>query len=83
MIRFDGEDVAGEFHQEFGKPITSIDERQMWWLVKLIKHCRGRCCSNAALNNYLTRNFKHLQFNEVDKEGPRGMYKGLEIKSRV
>jgi len=80
MINFDGPELAGEFHEVFGKEISSIDSRQMWWLVKVIKHCRGRCRSNAALNNWLNRNFKHLRFKEVDKEGPRGTYKGLEIQ---
>lgn len=71
-MNFDGDEVITKFEQAFGKPITDITVEQMRWLVNCIKHCRGRCRSNAALNNYLNRNFKHLLFKQepvIDKKG--------------
>ena len=79
MIKFDGEELASEFHEVLGKPITSVDKLQAWWLVKFAKHVRGRCRNNAAFNNFMNRNFKHLKFSEIDKVGERGPYKGLVI----
>jgi hypothetical protein len=83
MIRFDGAEVAKEFEEVFGRSIATITVRQMWWLVKFGKQIRGRCRSNAALNNFLSRNFKHLKFSEVEKQGFRGPYKGLSISDGV
>lgn len=79
MIKFDGPEVAKEFEEVFGRPITDITVRQMWWLVKFAKQVRSRCRSNAALNNFLARNFRHLKFSEVEKQGYRGPYMGLAI----
>ena len=80
MINFDGNQLSTEFLEVFGKPVAEISVRQMWWLVKFGKHIRGRCRSNAALNNFLRRNFPHLQFREVDKTAPDGRhYQGLVI----
>ena len=79
-MRFDGSQVAKEFEDAFGQSMTNLTVRQMWWLVKLIKHCRQRCRNNAALNNYLNRNFEHLKFQQVTKERQDGStYPGLQI----
>ncbi len=64
-MNFDSAQLAADFEKAFGTPIESLTEAQLWWLVKVIKHCRGRCRSNAALNNYLNRNFKHARFETV------------------
>ena len=79
MTNFDGADLTKQFEQAFGKPVSSLTLDQIWWLVKFGKHIRGRCRSNAALNNYLKRNFAHATFREVTKEGPRGPYTGLAV----
>jgi len=79
-MRFDGEEVAKEFEEAFGQ---TISVRQMWWLVKVIKQCRQRCRNNAALNNWLNRNFKHLRFGQVTKTKANGeTYEGLEITEK-
>jgi len=80
MINFDNPKVGTEFEEAFGKPASSLTLRQLWWLVKFGKHVRGRCRSNAALNNYLRRNFPHAKFEEVTKTNATGeRYPGLEI----
>ena len=76
-MRFDNPEVDKEFRELFAEPLTV---RQAWWLVKVIKHCRQRCRNNAALNNWLNRNFKHLNFKEVQKQREDGStYPGLSI----
>lgn len=83
MMNFDGKDVANEFQEAFGFPIENVTVKQAWFLAKLAKHCRGRCRSNAALNNYLNRNFKGLNFKEVAKKTADGKeYDGLEITAK-
>ena len=55
-------------------------QEQLWALVSFAKHCRLRCRSNAALNNFMGRIFSHASFKQVpkiDKDG--GEYQGLEI----
>ena len=81
MMNFDGQEVGGEFQESFGREISTINERQMWWLLKFAKHVRGRCRSNAALMNYLNRNFKHLRFEEVKEPGAE--YPTTKITERV
>ena len=80
MIKFAGNQVAEEWLEAFGFPITEISERGMWILVKLFKHARGRCRSNAAMNNWLRESFTGHQFKEVPKIVDGESYKGLEIR---
>jgi len=83
VMRYDGEQVAKEFEEAFGKHINGITAREMWWLVKVIKHCRMRCRNNSALNNWLSRNFKNFRFSQVTKTKQNGeTYEGLEITER-
>lgn len=84
MIDFDDPEVSQQFEEAFGKPISELTVIQMWWMVKFAKHVRGRCRSNTALNNYLRRNFKHLDFTEVEKinEKTGEKYDSLEIKTK-
>lgn len=80
MMDFDGEEVRKEYKEAFGVETKTLTEAQLWWMVKVIKHCRGRCRSNAALNNYLKRNFDHAMFTTVDKINEKGEhYDGLVI----
>ena len=80
MMNFDGSDVKSEFEAAFGREINTLTQAQLWWLVKFGKHIRGRCRNNAAMNNYLSRNFKHASFRQVEKETNDGRtYDGLEI----
>lgn len=93
MINFDGKELQEEFNKAFGNlrffdvpenqtdRVFSIDKltaEQLWWLVKFAKHVRGRCRSNAAFNNYMSRNF-NAQFQEVPKEYNGKIYQGLKI----
>jgi len=79
MINFDS--PGREFEAAFGKSVDTLTVEQLWWLVKFGKHIRGRCRSNAALNNYLSRNFKHAKFQQITKTAPDGRtYPGLSIK---
>lgn len=82
MIKFDGAEVAVEFEEAFGRPMTTLTERELWWLTKFSKHVRGRCRSNAAFNNYMNRTFPHASFNQIAKERDdgNGQYEGLEIR---
>lgn len=81
MMDYDGEDVKNGFASAFGRTIDTITPEQMRFLVNLMKHARGRCRSNAALNNYLNRNFPHLNFKQVKKEGAD--YEVLEISTKI
>ena len=81
-MNFDGKDLKEQFHAAFGRELETITPQQMRWLVCFAKHVRFRCRSNKALNPYLSRNFRHLQFREVMKEGPRGPYPSLEITGK-
>ena len=78
MMNFDGSEVAKEFEEAFGRPVNTLTKSQLWWLVKVAKHIRGRCRNNAALNNYLARNFGHASFRNVSN----GEYDHLEISIR-
>jgi len=81
MIRFDGPEVAKEFEESFGRALSTLTERELWWLVKFAKHVRGRCRSNSAFNNYMNRSFPHASFRQVTKERDdgEGTYEGLDI----
>ena len=81
MIRFEGEELSNEFESAFGYPMDELTVAQLWWIVKIGKHIRGRCRSNVALNNYMNRNFD-ARFIEIEKIDTRTeqKYKGLEIR---
>lgn len=81
MMKFEGAEVSKLFKAVFG---TTVDVHMMGWLIKVIKHCRGRCRSNAALKNYLARSFPDLVFGEVEKTGKFGKpYKALTFAPRT
>lgn len=77
-MQFDNEEEA--INEQF----PDLTKEQMWAIVKIIKHCRKRCRNNAALNNYLNRNFTKFRFVEVEKVDSRTgeRYKGLEIHDK-
>jgi hypothetical protein len=79
MINFDSPNVQKEFEEAFGFPITNLNAKQIWFLVKLSKHVRGRCRNNSAFNNYFSRIFTHANFREVHKEYKGRSYMGLNI----
>jgi len=81
MIKYGGSEVAKDWEEEFGFPITEISVRGMWILVKLFKHARGRCRSNKAMDNWLSSTFTGHTFKEVPKKNERtgDTYLGLEI----
>jgi hypothetical protein len=84
MMNFDGDQLAQEFQRAFGIDIKNASVGQILFLVKMSKHIRGRCRSNAALKNYLQRNFAGHTFTEVDAVNRRGeTYKALRIASRA
>jgi len=77
-----------EMRQELGQAIT---EKSMvglaWVLVKLVRHGRVRCRNNKALNNYMSKAFPELRFNEIPKVVEFGRrkgetYMGLQIVSQ-
>lgn len=81
MIRFEGDEVINEFNELFGT--DGPTPAQMKWLIKVIKHCRGRCRSNVALKNYLSRSFANLKFTEVEREWKGRKYMALSITDRA
>lgn len=83
-MRFAGSSLQAEFKESFGVSVEQLTVRQMWCLVKIIKHCRLRCRSNAALYNYLNASFVGHRFKEVTKTHKDGTtYPGLHIESRT
>jgi len=63
MMRFEGENVSREFEAQFKIPFKDMSVGQLWWIIKIAKHVRGRCRSNAALHNYLARTFTMFKFS--------------------
>lgn len=77
---YDGSFLQEDFEKAFEMQIKDLDENQLWFLTKFAKHVRGRCRSNAAFNNYMSRNFPHAQFKEIQKFMHDGTpYNGLQI----
>ena len=76
MIRFEGKKVIDKWVEVFGSSPTI---EQLKFMIKIVKHCRGRCRNNAALKNYLNRSFTSHKFVDVDKIYKGETYKGLEI----
>jgi len=81
MMDFDGEEMQAEFERVFDHPISHLTVPQLNWLVKVMKHVRGRCRSNAALKNYLNRNFTGHTFTEVPVEDKE--YTTLQITPKI
>jgi len=77
---FDGQEMRKGFQAAFGYSIEQLSEKQVRWIVNVAKHCRVRCRSNAALNNYLNRNFIGHSFREV--QAPDDKFPHLEIKGK-
>lgn len=81
MMRFEGSDVMKMFKLVFG--LAEITPDQMRWLIRVAKHIRGRCRSNAALKNYLARSFADLKFGEVEREWKGKKYMALTIATKA
>lgn len=82
MINFLPPEAAQEFESAFGMKVDELSVHQLWWLTKFAKHCRGRCRSNVAFNNYANRLFKGARFKEVPKMYKGQPYDGLEITAK-
>ncbi len=75
-MRFENIDFEGTF----GRKIT---KEELWWLVKVIRHCRQYCRNNAALKNYLAREFRDFNFSMEEKTNKKGEdYMGLVITEK-
>ena len=81
-MRFEPKDARDQFQQAFGFPVEELTATQLWWITKFAKHVRMRARNNAAFNNYCNQVFAPSRFKEVNKTGPRGPYKGLEIEAK-
>lgn len=79
MINFIPSDAREEFEKLFGFSIDTLNPNQIWWLVKLSKHVRGRCRNNSAFNNYFSQIFKKAKFKTIPKEYKGRVYNGLQI----
>jgi hypothetical protein len=77
---FEG-DLRDTIVDTFGERLTA---RELWALVRLVKHCRRFCRSNNALNPCLQRLFPYARFKQVPKMDPRTgqTYSGLQITVR-
>lgn len=81
MTKFDPQDIKRQWKELFGTDGPTV--LQAWFLVKLSKHVRGRCRSNAAFNNFFNAAFPNLRFKDVPKQNDRGEeYDGLEITEK-
>lgn len=60
-MRFVGSSFKAEFEQSFGS-VDELSVRQMWCLVKIIKHCRLRCRSNAALLFFFRGRYEYVSW---------------------
>lgn len=68
MMHFEGMEAAQEFEKAFGKEVKDLNEKQIRWLMDFARHVRGRCRSNTALVNSLTRTFSGHTFR-VKEDG--------------
>lgn len=77
---FEG-DLKVTLEETFGERLTA---RELWALVRLVKHARRFCRSNNALNPCLQRLFPYARFQQVPKVDPRTgqTYSGLHITVR-
>lgn len=65
MARIEGKAVQDRMCEVFGIDPKDITPAQIFFLVKIAKHCRLRCRSNAALHNWLKRSFPALDIRTV------------------
>lgn len=82
MARIEGSEVQKKMCEVFGLKPEDITPQQVFFLVKIAKHCRLRCRSNAALHNWLKRGFPGLKITTHKAESkfkPGEMYDALSI----
>lgn len=82
MARIDGAEVQAKMCEVFGIKPEDITPQQVFFLVKIAKHCRLRCRSNAALHNWLKRGFPGLDIRTVkavSKFNPNETYDALKV----
>lgn len=66
MARIEGREVEQKMCEVFGIKPEDITPQQVFFLVKVAKHCRLRCRSNTALRNWLMRGFPSLKITTYD-----------------
>jgi len=82
MARIEGSEVEKKVCEVFGLKPEDITPAQVFLLVKIAKHCRLRCRSNAALHNWLRRGFPSLKITTFKAESrfkPGQMYDALSV----
>lgn len=82
MARIEGSEVQQKMCEVFGIKPEDITPQQVFFLVKIAKHCRLRCRSNAALHNWLKRGFPSLKISTHKAESrfkPGQMYDALNV----
>jgi hypothetical protein len=82
VARIEGSEVQKKMCEVFGLKPEDITPQQVFFLVKIGKHCRLRCRSNAALHNWLKRGFPSLKITTHKAESkfkPGEMYDALNV----
>lgn len=82
MARIEGKEVQNRLCEVFGMQPSDITPAQVFLLVKIAKHCRLRCRSNAALHNWLKKAFPALDISTVkaqSKFNPNETYDALKV----
>lgn len=82
MARIEGREVQQKMCEVFGIEPKDITPQMVFYLVKIAKHCRLRCRSNAALHNWVRRGFPSLLITTHKAESkfkPGQMYDALRI----
>lgn len=82
MARIEGKVVQDRMCEVFGIDPKDITPAQIFFLVKIAKHCRLRCRSNAALHNWLKRSFPALTITTVKTDSkfkPGTTYDALKV----
>lgn len=72
-MKYDGSEAKDDIKNAF----PDLTVKQLWVIVKIIRHCRKFCRNNAALTNWLNRNFDGFSFKEY--QNPEEDFKRLEI----
>lgn len=84
MARIEGREVERKMCEVFGVKPEDITPQMVFFLVKIVKHCRLRCRSNAALRNWLMRGFPSLRITTYDAPSrfkPGQTYEALKVEN--
>lgn len=84
MARIEGSEVQSQICEAFGIKPEQLTPSQIFLLVRIAKHCRLRCRSNAALNNWLKKGFPALKITTVEMQSKfryNEVYNALRISN--